>query len=111
MAASKAAKEVIWLKKFLIDLEVVPAAEKPITLFCDNSGAVSQYKEPRNHEKGKHTEQKYHLIREFIQKKDIMVETIMTAKNLADPFTKTLPEKVFVTHLESMGIRFCRCDL
>ena len=41
VVALEAVKEAIWLKKFLIDLEVVPAAEKPITLFCDNSGAVS----------------------------------------------------------------------
>ena len=41
IASSEAAKEAVWLKKFLIDLEVVLAAEKPIKLFYNNSGAIS----------------------------------------------------------------------
>ena len=41
VAASKVAKELIWLRKFLQDLEVVPAITAPLKLFCNNSGAVS----------------------------------------------------------------------
>ncbi|KAA0037282.1 gag/pol protein [Cucumis melo var. makuwa] len=33
----EAAKEVVWLRKFLHDLEVVPNINLPITLYCDNS--------------------------------------------------------------------------
>ena len=46
VAACEAAKEAVWLRKFLIDLEVVPDAEQPMTLFCDNSGAVANSREP-----------------------------------------------------------------
>ena len=46
IAASEAAKEVIWLKNFLSDLEVVPNMDEPITLYCDNSGAMVNSKEP-----------------------------------------------------------------
>ena len=45
VAACEAAKEAIWLKKFLSDLGVVRIKQIPITLFCDNSGAVAQSKE------------------------------------------------------------------
>ena len=62
VAACEAAKEAIWLKKFLSDLGVVRIEQVPITLFCDNSGAVAQSKYPRNHKKGKHIERKYHII-------------------------------------------------
>ena len=62
VAASEAAKEAIWLKKFLSNLGVVRMEHVPITLFCDNSGAVMQSKDPRNHKKGKHIERKYHII-------------------------------------------------
>ena len=64
VAASEAAREAVWLRKFLQDLEVVPAVTAPLKLFCDNSGAVAQSKESRNHKKQKHIERKYHLIRE-----------------------------------------------
>ena len=41
VAACEAAKEAIWLKKFLSDLGVVRMEQVPITLFCNNSGAVA----------------------------------------------------------------------
>ena len=51
VATSEAAKEAIWLCKFLRNLEVVPVVTAPLKLFCDNGGAVAQSKEPRNHKK------------------------------------------------------------
>ena len=62
VAACEVAKEVVWLKKFLSDLGVVRMEQVPITLFCDNSGAVAESKDPMNHKKGKHVERKYHII-------------------------------------------------
>ena len=56
VAASEAAKEVVWLRNILKDLAVVPAIEMPLTMFCDNSGAVANSKEPRSHKKEKHIE-------------------------------------------------------
>ena len=51
IAASKAAKEAVLLKNFLLDLEVVPSAQLAITLYCDNSGAIANTKEPRSHKR------------------------------------------------------------
>ena len=62
VAACKAAKEAIWLKKFLSNLGVMRMEQVPITLFYDNNGVVAQSKDPRNHKKGKHIERKYHII-------------------------------------------------
>ncbi|TYK29949.1 gag/pol protein [Cucumis melo var. makuwa] len=62
VVACEAAKKAVWLRKFLIDLEVVPNMSKPITLYYDNSGVVANSREPRNHKCGKHIECKYHLI-------------------------------------------------
>ena len=45
IAACETTKESIWPKKFYTDLEVVPDMDKPLTLYCDNSGAV---KNPKN---------------------------------------------------------------
>ena len=105
MAASEAAKEVVLLRKFLQDLEVVPAVTAPLKLFCDNSGAVAQSKESRNHKKQKYIKRKYHLIRDIVQRGDVEVTQIASQQNLADPFTKAIPGKPFNLHLESMGMR------
>ena len=85
--ACEAAKEAVWFKKFFTDLEVIPNMDKPIVLYCDNSGAVANSKEPRSHKRGKHIERKYHLIREIVNRGDVAVMKIASQDNLADPFT------------------------
>ena len=105
IAASEVAKEAVWLKNFLMDLEVVPFEQPAITLYCDNSGAVANSKEPRSHKRGKHIERKYHLIREIVNRGDVAVSQIASEDNLADPFTKGLSQKVFDQHVEGMGVR------
>ena len=52
IATLEAAKEAVWLKNFLSDMEVVPNMDKPITIYCDNSGAVANSREPRSHKEG-----------------------------------------------------------
>ena len=51
ITVSDAAKEAIWLKKFITDLGVVPMISDPIPILCDNNGAITQVKEPRSHKK------------------------------------------------------------
>ena len=100
VAACEAAKEDVWLKKFLSDLGVVRMEQVPTTLFCDNSGAVAQSKDPRNHKKGKHIERKYHITQDIVARGDVVLAKIESANNLADPFTKALPQRTFASHLE-----------
>ncbi|XP_075088346.1 secreted RxLR effector protein 161-like [Nicotiana tabacum] len=46
VVASEAAKEVVWLGNFLRKLGVVPSIQAPIALYCDNSGALTNLKDP-----------------------------------------------------------------
>ena len=85
-------------QEFLFDLGVLRIEQVPITLFCDNNGAVAQSKDPRNHNKGKHIERKYHIIRDIVAHGDVVVAKIESANNLADPFA--LPQRTFESHLE-----------
>ena len=54
IAASEADHEGIWMKDLITDLGVVPSASGPMTLLCDNTGAIAIAKEPRFHRKTKH---------------------------------------------------------
>ena len=105
VAASEATKEVIWLQKFLRDLEVIPGMDKAITLYCDNSAAIANTKESRHHRRTKHIDRKYHLIREAVGDKIVDVVKIASEDNLADPFTKALVARVFDKHVEAMGMQ------
>ena len=111
VVACEAAKEAVWLKKFLSDLGVVKMEQVPITLFCDNSGAVAQSKDLRNHKKGKHIERKYHIIQGIVPHGDVVVAKTKSANNLADPFTKALPQRTFESHLEGMRVRLVHNSL
>ncbi|KAJ9553795.1 hypothetical protein OSB04_017840 [Centaurea solstitialis] len=104
IAASDAAKEAVWLKNFLSDLRVVASISRPIDIFCDNSGAVAQAKEPREHHKSRHVLRKYHLIREIIGRGDVRICKIPTEDNVADPLTKPLARVKHEAHANSIGI-------
>ncbi|KAK8632767.1 hypothetical protein V6N13_073148 [Hibiscus sabdariffa] len=62
IAASEAAKEVVWIKKFVTELGVVPSISDAMELYCDNNGAITQAKEPRSHQRSKHILRCFHLI-------------------------------------------------
>ena len=76
IAASEAAKEAVWLKNFLMDLEVVPTVQSAISVYCGNNGAVANSDEPKRHKRRKHIERKYHLIQEIVSKGDMKVNQI-----------------------------------
>ncbi|KAJ9558245.1 LOW QUALITY PROTEIN: hypothetical protein OSB04_012859 [Centaurea solstitialis] len=103
IAASDAAKEAVWLRNFLSDLRVVASVSRPIDIFCDNSGAVAQAKEPREHHKSRH---KYHLIREIIGRGDVRICKILTEENVADPLTKPLARVKHEAHANSIGMQY-----
>ncbi|XP_031266392.1 secreted RxLR effector protein 161-like [Pistacia vera] len=42
IVASEAAKEAVWIHKFMTELGVVPNMVYLITLYCDNTGVVAQ---------------------------------------------------------------------
>ena len=64
-------------------------------------------KEPRSHQKSKHIERRYHVIRELVGKGDVLVQKVPSADNVADPLTKALTQLQLDYHLEKMGFRYC----
>ena len=108
IAASEAAKEAAWIRKFITELGVVPSISDPIDLYCDNNGAMAQAKEPRSHQKSKHIQRRYYLIREIIDRGDVKTRRVSTDANVADHFTKPLPQPKHESHTTAIGIRFIK---
>src|SRR3954452_23082370 len=46
LATSKASKEGVCISDFISLLGVVPDSSNPLDLYCDNSGAIAQAREP-----------------------------------------------------------------
>ncbi|GKA12419.1 hypothetical protein Tco_0691965 [Tanacetum coccineum] len=47
IAAFNASKEVVWIRKFIFGLGVVPTIKEPISMYYDNTGAISIAKDHR----------------------------------------------------------------
>ena len=84
IAACEAAKEAVWIRNFITGLGVVPSIAGPIDIYCDNSGAIAQAKEPRSHSRVKHILRKYHLIREINGRGYIHLGKVHTNDNVVD---------------------------
>ncbi|GKC85553.1 retrotransposon protein, putative, ty1-copia subclass [Tanacetum coccineum] len=90
IAAFDASKEAVWVRKFISGLGVVPTIEKPINMYCDNTGAIAIANESGITKGARHFRAKVHYLREVIEFGDVKLEKVHTDDNLADPFTKAL---------------------
>ena len=63
--------------------------------FADNSGALEIAKTPKMRPRTKHLNLVYHHLREHVRMRIIQPFPISTDFQLADTFTKPLPQKVF----------------
>ena len=106
IAASKAAQEAMWLRKFIAELGVVPSIEQPTEMHCDNAGALVLARDPVTKGNSRHILRKFHYIREVVKSKDIDIRKVHTDQNLADPFTKPMPPPKHTAHAEGIGLRF-----
>ena len=64
IAASEAIKEAVWMKKFIMNLGVVPKNEGSVSLYRDNTGAIIQAKESRSHYRSKYILRCFHIVRD-----------------------------------------------
>ncbi|GJU82971.1 retrotransposon protein, putative, ty1-copia subclass [Tanacetum coccineum] len=90
IAAFDASKEAVWIRKFIYGLGVVPTIEEPISMYCDNTGAIAIAKDHGITKGARHFRAKVHYLRETIEMGDVRIEKVDTDDNLADPFTKAL---------------------
>ena len=57
-------------------LGVVQAIKEPIEIFCDNEGAVSLTKEPKDHARSRHINKKYHFIKHRVEEGLLVVKRV-----------------------------------
>ena len=88
VATAEAMKEIIWLRKILEDLQ--EKQENSTPLLIDNTSAIKLAKNPRFHDRTKHINTKYHLIRHHVEAKTVHLQHCSTNDQVADIFTKAL---------------------
>ncbi|KAK1684197.1 hypothetical protein QYE76_045045 [Lolium multiflorum] len=93
------------MKRFIVELGVVPSALDPLIIYRDNMGAIANAQEPRSHKRLKHIKLRYHSIREYIEDGEVKICKVHTDLNVADPLTKALPRAKHDQHQNAMGVR------
>ena len=105
IACSAAVQEAVWLRSFFCNLGVQSDCAGPITVYCDNQAAIAFTKDSKYHSRTKHIDTKYNYIRDIIAKREVAVQYISTHKMVADPLTKPIPRDIYVSHVNSLGLR------
>ena len=95
MACYETTCHAIWLWNFISTLELIHSISRLLKLFCDNSTAVSFYRNTMSTFRSKHIDVKFFFVKEKAIKSLISVEHTLTSSMLADPLTKGLPICVF----------------
>nr|GEY03509.1 retrotransposon protein, putative, Ty1-copia subclass [Tanacetum cinerariifolium] len=104
IAAFDASKEAVCVRKFISGLGVVPTIEEPISMYCDNTGAIFIANESGITKGARHFRAKVHYLREVIEYGDIKLEKVHIDDNLADPFTKALAFPKYSEHTRNIGM-------
>ena len=93
MSACACSQEGIWLKRLLEEFGC--RFSGPLTVFEDNMACIFYSRNPGDHQRTKHIDQKYHFVREQVAAGNIILQKIKTDDNLADLFTKPLSKREF----------------
>lgn len=88
VAAAIAAKELVWLNRFIRELNV--HTDYKSRLLVDNQSAIKLIKNPEFHERTKHIAIRYHFVRELYESGEFEIYYVTSEDELADVFTKAL---------------------
>lgn len=99
---SDTAAELTWISNLLCGLGV--PQDKPAEMYCDNLSAVHLCANPIFHPRTKHFEIHYHYAREKVALGSLVIKHVPTACQLADIFTKSLPQASFQSLRFKFGV-------
>ena len=102
IAQTHAAKEGIWLKSFIS--EIGGGEGKPLTISCDNQGAIALAKDNKFHARTKHIDLRYHFIHEAVENGKVKVKYVPMDDNVSDIFSKALPKPKFQWMVGLLGL-------
>ncbi|GJY31102.1 hypothetical protein Tco_0414597 [Tanacetum coccineum] len=90
VALSASCAQVMWMRTQLQDYGF---NYNKIPLYCDSQSAITISCNPVQHSRTKHIHTRYHFIKEQVENGIMELYFVRTEYQLADMFTKTLPEE------------------
>ncbi|GJR80558.1 retrovirus-related pol polyprotein from transposon TNT 1-94 [Tanacetum coccineum] len=102
VALSASCAQVMWMRTQLQDYGF---NYNKIPLYCDSQSAIAISCNPVQHSHTKHIHTRYHFIKEQVENGIIELYFVRTEYQLADMFTKALPEERFQYLVRRIGMR------
>ena len=100
-AAVAASNEFLRLKQLLSDLGF---PQKTVILHEDNQACIYLSKNPEDHKRTKHIQVKFHVLRDYVRRGELLLQYCPTKSQLADLLTKPLPGHRLRALLPSLGM-------
>ncbi|GJV53816.1 retrovirus-related pol polyprotein from transposon TNT 1-94 [Tanacetum coccineum] len=94
--------QVLWFRTQLTDYGF---HFDKIPMYCDSKAAIAISYNPVQHSRTKHIDVRYHFIKEQVEKGIIELFFVGTEYQLANLFTKALPEYMFKYLVRRLGMR------
>ncbi|GKA87299.1 retrovirus-related pol polyprotein from transposon TNT 1-94 [Tanacetum coccineum] len=102
VSLSACCAQVLWLRTQLTDYGF---HFDKIPMYCDSQAAIAISCNPVQHSRTKHIDVRYHFIKEQVEKGIVELFFVGTEYQLADLFTKALPEDRFKYLVRRLGMR------
>eukprot|EP00253_Pinus_taeda_P015597 PITA_15597 len=102
VAAASCCTQLLWMMQTLQDLQIT--CTSPISIFCDNTSAISISKNPIMHSKTKHIPIKCHFLWEQVLEQKVNLEYVPYKEQVADKLTNPLPGETFEYLRENLGV-------
>eukprot|EP00253_Pinus_taeda_P021632 PITA_21632 len=102
VATASCCTQLLWMMQTLQDIQIT--CTPPISILCDNTGAISISKNPIVHSKTKHIRIKYHFLWEQVLEKKVKLEYVLSKEQVVDIFTKPLPRETFEYLRHKLGV-------
>ena len=103
MSLFNGGQQAAWLQNFYKELGL--PLDSPITIYCDSQPAISILKNEGDHTHSKHFKLKYHITREWVDRKEINVEYVKTSSNIVDVLTKGPSAPSTSASTEALGLQ------
>jgi hypothetical protein len=94
VAAFTAAKSIVYFRQLLE--EFGQTTNGSTTIWCDNTSAIAQSKNPVKANATRHVRIRYHYLRDLSESNIVRLQYVKTIDQLADIFTKPLDPKTFL---------------
>jgi hypothetical protein len=105
IAINAAAKELVFIRNVISELNSLIKAQNKFPLYTDNNGALLLAGNPVYHERTKHISVKFHYIRELLYKGILDLIHVPSKEQKADGLTKPLDINLFKEFINQLNLK------